>query len=60
MFSMPKRRSSWALRFLFSSMTFALRDGPLDGQSQLFVDQRLGEEVERAGANRLDAPSTVP
>ena len=33
---------------------FALAQGPLDGQQQFFVDQRLGEEVERAGANRLD------
>ena len=32
----------------------ALRDGPLDRHQQLVVDQRLGEVVERPGANRFD------
>ena len=33
---------------------FALIQCPLDGHFQFFVDQRLGEEIERAGANRFD------
>jgi len=32
----------------------ALVEGPLDGHGQLFVDERLGEEVEGPGADRLD------
>ena len=32
----------------------ALVQGPLDGHLQLFVDQRLGEEVEGPQADRLD------
>ncbi len=31
-----------------------LVQGPFDGHFQLFVDQRLGEKIERAGANGLD------
>ena len=54
MFSMPNRRSSWALRFLILFEHFALVEGPLDRHLQFFVDQRLGEEIERAGANRFD------
>ena len=52
--SMPKRRSSWALRFLFSSSTTRVFRARSMRQLQLFVDQRLGQQVERAGANRLD------
>ena len=32
----------------------ALVESPLDGQLQLFVDQRLGEEIEGPRADRLD------
>ena len=35
-------------------MHLALVQGPLDGHLQLFVDQRLGEEIERPLADRLD------
>ena len=34
---------------------FALRQRPVDRHAQLFVDQRLGEQVERAGPQRFDA-----
>ena len=54
MFSMPKRMSSCALSVLFSSITLPLVERPLDRHLQFFVDQRLGEEIERAGADRLD------
>ena len=54
MLSMPKRRSSCARRLSFSSMHAALRKRPLDRHQQLVVDQRLGEVVERAGANGFD------
>jgi hypothetical protein len=31
-----------------------LIQGSLDGHFQLFIDQRLGEEIEGAGADGLD------
>ena len=54
MFSMPKRRSSWALQHAVLLDHLALVQRPLDGHLQFFVDQRLGEEVEGAQADRLD------
>ena len=54
MFSMPKRRSSWAFSSLVLFDHLALVQRPLDGHLQFFVDQRLGEEVEGAQADRLD------
>ncbi len=38
----------------------ALVQGPLDGHLELFVDQRLGEEVERPWRIASTAASTVP
>ena len=52
--SSPTRRSSWARRFVFSVDHRPLRERPLDRHQELVVDQRLGEIVERAGANRFD------
>ena len=54
MLSRPKRRSSWALRFLFSSSTVRVLERPVDGHFKFVVDQRLGQEVEGAGADRFD------
>ena len=60
MFSMPKRRSSWALSVLVLFEHLLLAEGPVDGHLQLFVDQRLGEEIEGPGRIASTADSTVP
>ena len=49
-----------AVELLAEVVVFAkhgpLRQGPLDRHQQLIVDERLGDVVERPGANRLDRP----
>ena len=54
MFSMPKRRSSCAFKHAVLFDDLVLVERPLDGDLQFFVNQRLGEEIEGAQADRLD------
>ena len=54
MFSMPNRRSSWAFRVSVFLDDLLLVESPLNGHEQLFVDQRLGQEVEGPEPNGVD------